>query len=62
MPPRRVEPLTQILEDVIAVHAHAMAGVHRGSRSSDENSARYEMLKMSLGGEQSFPVGKVGGR
>ena len=51
-----VEPLAQIFDDVIAVHADTVAGMHGRCGPPDEHGARHEMLQVAFSREQSFPI------
>ncbi len=51
-----VEPVAQVLKDVIPIMALAMSGVQGGSRPANQDGAGQEVLEVSLGSEQLFPV------
>ena len=53
-----IEPLTQVIEHVIAIQTHTVHCVHGGGTPSHENSARHKVLKVPFGRKQLFPLWK----
>ena len=52
-----IESITQIYDDVVAIHADAMPRVERSRRSTDQHRAGDELLQMALCRKQTFPIG-----